>query len=39
MEVTEDVIIEATGLEMEGINFSGDKKVSNRVVDIFTELD
>ena len=39
MEVTEDLSIEATCLEMDGINLFRDKKVLDRVVNVFIELD
>ena len=38
MEVSEDIIAEATGLEMEEINFYQDWKLSDRVVDKFAHL-
>ena len=38
MEVREDNIVEAISLELDGINFYRDKKLSNRVVDEFVEM-
>ena len=38
MEVTKDIIVEATGLEVDGINFYRDNKISNKVVDEFAEM-
>ena len=37
MEVTEEIISKATGLDMEGINFYRDRKVLDKAVDEFTE--
>ena len=37
MEVTKDVIAEATGLEMDGINFYRERKLSDRAIDEFME--
>lgn len=35
MEVTKEVIVEAMGLDMEGINFYRDRKLSDRAIDEF----
>ena len=37
MEVTEDVIAKATGLELDGINFYREQKLSDRPVNEFLE--
>ena len=37
MEVTEEVIVKATVLDIDGINFYQDRKLSNRVIDKFVE--
>lgn len=37
MEVTEDIIVEATCLDTEGINFYRDRKLSDRVVEEFAK--
>ena len=37
MEVTEEVIAEATGLELEGLNFYREHKLSDRAVDDFVD--
>ena len=36
MEVIEEVIVEAIGLEMEGINFFRDRKILDGVIEEFT---
>ena len=37
MEVTEEVIVEATDLELEGLNFYRERKLSDRAVDDFVD--
>ena len=37
MEVTKEVIVEATGLELEGLNFYRERKLSDRAVDDFVD--
>ena len=37
MEVTEDVITDSMGLEMDGIKFYWERKLSNRAIDEFVE--
>ena len=37
MEVTEEVIAEATGMELEGLNFYRERKLSDRAVDDFVD--
>ena len=37
MEVTEEVIVKATGLEMDDINFYRERKLSDRAIDEFVE--
>ena len=39
MEVTKEVIVEATGLEMDDINFYQERKLSDRAIDEFVELE
>ena len=38
MDVTEEVITKATGLDMDGINFYQDRKLLDRSIDEFVEL-
>lgn len=38
MEVIEDIIAEAMGLDIEGINFYRDKKLSDQAVEEFVEM-
>ena len=37
MEVSKDIIAEATGLDMEGINFYHDRKLSDKAIDEFVD--
>ena len=39
MEITEEVIAEATGLELEGLNFYRERKLSDRAVDDFVDFE
>lgn len=39
MEVTEEVIAEATGLDMNGINFYQDRKLLDKAIDKFVEFE
>ena len=36
MEVSQEIIVEALGLDMEGINFYRDRKLSDRAIDEWT---
>ncbi len=37
MDVIEDIIVEATRLDMEAINFNKDRKLSHRAIEEFVE--
>ena len=38
MEVTEETIAEATGLDLDGMNFYRERKISDKAVDDFVEI-